>query len=274
MAVVNILGRFAEKVLFRRPPETSGRRGHVYCIGTAKSGTHSIADMFCKNVRTGHEPQSAPLIEKIFGVASGQVSKEQLSRWVRERDREMALEVDSSQLNFFLLDVLLAEFPDARFVLTIRDAYSWVDSFINHVLHFNQAGKDWLRLRDFRFGSGAFTHQPEEQILKEKGLHTVDGYLSYWAMHNHNVLAQVPAHRLLVVRTQQIRQRAYEIADFAGLPRSCVDLSRTHSFKNPEKFNLLHQVDRRFLEDKMEKHCGRLMRRFFPEINSLEDANL
>jgi hypothetical protein len=193
MGAVNILGRLAQKIHFTRSPNISGRRTRLYCIGTAKSGTHSIADMFCHSIRAAHEPQADALVQKILGAASGQISTEQLTHWVRARDKEMALEVDSSQLNFFLMDILLTEFPDALFVLTIRDAYSWLDSFINHVLHFNGMGPDWLRFRDFRFKAGAFTHAAEEPILKEKGLHTLDGYLSYWAMHNENVLARVPA---------------------------------------------------------------------------------
>ena len=33
------------------------RRTRLYCVGTGKSGTHSIAAMFSKNVRCGHESQ-------------------------------------------------------------------------------------------------------------------------------------------------------------------------------------------------------------------------
>src|SRR5579872_6357553 len=43
-----------------------------------------------------------------------------------------------------LLDILLSQFPDAR---TIRDAYSWLDSFINHVLYNNQIWPEWVRMR-------------------------------------------------------------------------------------------------------------------------------
>jgi len=158
--------------------------------------------------------------------------------------------------------------------LTIRDCYSWLDSFINHVLHYNQPGPETIQFRDFRFRPHIFKHAPEEEILQKNGLHTLDGYLSYWALHNKQTVARVPAERLLIVRTDQIRQSALEIADFAGLPRECVELERSHAFKNPKKFHLLREIDSAFLKEKVEKNCGPLMRRFFPEIKSIEDARV
>jgi hypothetical protein len=250
------------------------RCARLYCVGTSKSGTHSLAEMFARGARTQHEAQAELVIQKTLGAAIGRISREELTRWVRARDLELALEVDSSQLNFFLLDILLAEFPDARFVLTIRDAYSWLDSLINHLLHYNQAGPEWTQLREFRFRPDVFTHAPEERLLKEKGLHALDGYLSYWATHNGQVVAQVPPAQLLVVRTEQIRERASEICNFAGLPRRALELDRTHAFKNPQKFNLVRQLDRGFLEQKIEKHCRPLMSCYFPEIKSFADSKL
>lgn len=247
------------------------RRVRLYCLGTNKSGTHSIAGMFSRHMHTQHEAEAELLIQTILDAASGRIAREEMTRWVCARDRRLALEVDSSQLNFFLHDILLSEFPDARFVLTIRDCYAWLDSLINHVLNHPQASPTWTQMRDFRFRPDLFTHAPEEQLLKENGLHTLDGYLSYWAAHNGQVVDRTPADRLLVVRTEQIRHRAFEIAGFAGLPHHTVNLERTHSFKSPRQFNIVRQLDRDFLEQKVEKYCRPLMLRFFPEIRSLDD---
>jgi hypothetical protein len=131
-----------------------------------------------------------------------------------------------------------------------------------------------VEIRNVRFRASVLTHAPEEQVLKEHGLHTLDGYLAYWAEHNGGVVAKVPADRLLVVRTDQIRHRAVEIADFAGLPRKTLNVERAHAFKNPKKFNIVRQLDRGFVEQKVAKHCGPLMKEFFPEIRSLDDARL
>jgi hypothetical protein len=93
-------------------------------------------------------------------------------------------------------------------------------------------------------------------------------------MRNEQVIAKVPAERLFVVRTDQLKQRALELAEFAGLPRRAIRLHRTHEFKNPDKHHILREIDRGFVEQMAEKYCRPLMTRFFPEIKSLDDAKL
>ena len=109
-------------------------------------------------------------------------------------------------------------------------------------------------------------------MLKEQGVRSLDYYFSYWKWHNTGVLEQVPQDRLLVVRTDQIGQRAFEIADFAGLPRRAVRQERTHEFRNPAKQPILQQIDRSFVEARVARHCRPLMERFFSEIKSMDDV--
>jgi len=251
------------------------RRTRFYCIGTGKSGTHSIAEMFSTNVRSRHEAQSAEVMERIMGWRGGRVDDQSMREWLRRRDRELALEVDSSTFNFELLDLLLQEFPDALYLLTIRDCYSWLNSLINHRIRFKGKHAARLKWRESRFGSDrAAEHAPEEQVLKDKGLATLDTHLAHWVSRNTQVLAKVPASRLMTVRTDQITQRAFEIADFAGLPRRAVRLDHTHAFQTPVKHDLIRTIDRPFLEQKVQHHCLPLMHQFFPEIRSLDDAML
>jgi hypothetical protein len=241
------------------------QRNRLYGVGTAKSGTHSIAAMFAAPVRARHEPDAPVAIRKILDRLSGRIRDAEFRRWVRARDGELNLDVDSSQLNFFLLDVLLEEFPAARFVLTIRDCYSWLDSYFNHSLQ-RASAREWIELRDRRFRPHLFKHPPEERVLKEHGLYTLDGYLSYWAEHNETVLRQVPAGRLLVVRTDEITPMAQRIAVFAGLPRPAVRVEQSHAFRASVKHRLLERIERSHLEGRVQQHCGELMRRFFPTI--------
>ncbi len=263
---------FAVKRLILGPCRV--RRTRLYGVGTGKSGTHSLSGMFSKNVRAGHELQAVKLLDRIFDRHYGRISEQEFTAWILARDRELALEVDSAALNFWILDLLLHEFPDARFVLTIRDCYSWVNSSINQWLRFPDSRPRWLEYQKFRFGNPAFARAPEERVLEEKGFQPLSGYLSYWTMHNGTVLAKVPPERLFVVRTDQIRQRALEITDFAGLPRRSVRLHRTHEFQNPSKQEIIRRIDRDYLERKVEQHCRPLMTRYFPEIKSLDDATL
>lgn len=247
------------------------RRTQLYGVGAAKSGTQSIATMFDGVLRSRHEPEAAQLIGRILDRAADRIEEEAWRRYVLERDRRLYLEVDSSQLNFFLLEILVGEFEKAKFVLTIRDPYSWLDSFINHSM-LGAGGAHWVSFRELRFGAGIFVHPPQERVLQERDLYTLDGYLSYWTSHNEKVLRSVPAERLMVVRTDQITQQARRIAEFAGLGPEVVRLERSHVHQNPIKQGILRQIDRDYLEEKIHKHCITLMQRFFPEIKSLADV--
>lgn len=249
------------------------RQCHLYCVGTAKSGTHSIASMFDGHLRSQHESENTALVRTIIEHSSGRIGEAELRAWVKQRDRQLYLDIDSSQLNYFLLDTLVEEFDDALFLLTIRDCYSWLDSFINHSLR-HKASEKFLALRALRFKADIFTHPPEEQLLAVKGLYTLDGYLSYWAEHNQKVIATVPADRLMVVRTDKITQSAHEIACFAGLTAESVRLEKSHAFKAPKKYGILHEIDRDHLEGKVQQYCAPLMQQFFPEIKSIDDASV
>ena len=249
------------------------RRVQLYGVGMAKSGTHSIAKMFSHRVRARHEPQAPQLIGKVIDWWGGRISEAEMNAWLRARDRELALEVDVSGVNLQIVDLLQREFPAARFVLSIRDCYTWTNSRMNDDLY-PPTSEGWSRWAKFVYGPGPFVRAPEELALKKGGILPLDTYLSSWAARNSRVLASVPPERLFVVRTDQIRQRAYEIAGFAGLPRRVIRLHRTHEFHNPRKVPLLREIDRDFLERKIGQHCRPLMTQFFPEIKSLDDAKL
>lgn len=241
------------------------RRTRLYCVGAAKSGTKSIADCFRQSLRSAHEPDSEQTIDMILSVAKGTRPRDTLREYVRQRDQRLSLEVDSSQLNYFILDELIALFPDARFVLTIRDPYSWLDSFINHQLN-RPTSPRWTRLRDLRFRARELRHPAEEDSLRQRGLYTLDGYLSYWNTHNQNVFSSVAAEKCLVVRTDEISQRVGEIARFAGLDPDTADRTSAHSNKAETKHGLLSELEAEYLASKVQEHCGTLMQQFFPEI--------
>ena len=241
---------------------TYSRKCRLYCIGAAKTGTHSIDSMFDQTIRSSHEADSEEVIAKILDLSAGKLQDKEVLAFIRKRDKRLRLDVDSSQLNFFLLDFLLKEFPQALYLLTIRDCYSWLDSFMNDSLRRTTTDR-WIQLRDFRFQASFFSHPPEELPLKERGLYTLNGYLSYWASHNNKVLTSVPKERLMIVRTNELTQKAYEIADFAGLPRTSIQLKHSHAFKNPTKYHLLREIPEAYLESKIQEYCGPLMERFF-----------
>src|SRR5882724_6557097 len=80
------------------------RRARVYCVGTAKSGTHSIYSMFSRNVRAGHEKEALQFIDTFFRWHEKCMTEPEFREWILARDREMALEIDSSWHHILILD--------------------------------------------------------------------------------------------------------------------------------------------------------------------------
>jgi Sulfotransferase domain len=250
------------------------RRTRLYGVGIAKSGTKSIASMFPPQVSAAHEADATSLIETFFRWHEGRIGDTELTEWIHTRDRKLALEVDSSWFNVLIVPFLAREFPDARFVLTVRDCYSWLNSEFKRVLNVPINEPQRIKLRKFLYDPNDKVHAPEERILKDAGLFALDSYLGRWAAHNEQVLTSVPQERLLVVRTDQIAPRANEIADFAGLPRHAVRAERTHENRSPLKRAFIRELDPDFLEKKVAEHCGSWMRQYYPEIKSLDDVKL
>jgi Sulfotransferase domain len=246
------------------------RQCHAYGVGMAKSGTHSVAAIF-RQYRALHEPQPEQMIDAILAAASGALTPEQQDAFLVRRDRDLQLEIDVSQLNYFFIVELVNLFPSAKFILTVRDCYSWLDSLINHQLG-RDASHRWGLLRDMRFGREPRSYSVEEQILVENDLYTLDGYLSYWNIHNRKVLDVVPPERLLVVRINELPHSLPALAGFLGIPIERLDPSQAHVFPAARRFGILEKLNRDFLDAKVAQHCGELMRLFFPTIQTLKDV--
>ena len=168
------------------------RRFQAYGLGVSKSGTTSLARVCLPRYRSAHEPEWREVMRFILEVADGRRSEEELRRWVVERDARLRLEMDSSHLNSWLVEHLVAAFPKAKFVLLIRDPYSWLTSIVSR--HgFRRASKDPLRVEFFRVRFPPIPADPEqERALAGLGLPSLSSYLCYWGEHNRRMLAAVP----------------------------------------------------------------------------------
>ncbi len=266
---------------FGASPEVP-RRIRAYCLGAPKSGTHSIAGLFAARYRARHEPEVKSVILALLGAAAGALPEEAQREFLRVRDAELQLEMEASHPLHFFAPLLAEEFPEARFVLTLRDCYSWLHAYINqHVEIQRPLGSHWMRLMDYLLlqdAKGGVTNTrfaPKELAMAEQGLFPLRNYLAYWANHNRYVLESIPAERLLVVRTHEIRQRIPEIAGFLGVPEDSLERSRAHlSVRQEKPCRIVYEVDREYLEAQVELYCRPLMDRFFPEVRSLEDSPL
>ncbi|MGB8701974.1 MAG: sulfotransferase [Thermosynechococcaceae cyanobacterium] len=259
------------------------RRFRAYCIGAAKTGTTTISLMFEPSYRSCHEPEASLVLEKVLDYWNGKIDRRRLASYIRHRDRRLGLEMDASHLNAPLMDSLLQVYEDAKFILTIRDCYSWLDSLFNH--HgpvYRSLGNrksfqtaKWTRFYNHIYGSEKFQYSSQENLLREYNLYTLDGYFSYWAEHNRRAIKIIPPSKLLILRTQDIDNKSNEIEAFLNISKGSLKPKvRGNTRDKTQKLNLLSQLDQDFVEAKANQYCQDLMQRYFPEIKSVQHAGL
>jgi hypothetical protein len=244
------------------------RRFHAYGVGVSRSGTTSLAQVFLPRYRSEHEPEWRSVVRIVMDVADGRRSDDEVRRWVVERDARLRLEMDSSHLNSWLIAHLVAAFPEARFVLLLRDPYRWLASIVSRQT-LRRMAKDPLRVEFFRVRFPPIPADPErERAFAGLGLPSLASYLCYWGEHNRRILAAVPAERLLVVRTHELGDSLGRIADFVGVPVGTLSAARAHSNRRRGHAQPLDTVDRPYLDGLVERYGGDLVRRFFPELRA------
>ncbi|MBI3150377.1 MAG: hypothetical protein HYZ17_17875 [Betaproteobacteria bacterium] len=240
----------------------AARIAQCYGVGIAKSGTHSVAELFRPPLRSMHEPEAARTIEFILARAGGRIGDEEAKRYVLARDQRLHLDLEASHFNVYLLRELVALFPAARFVLTLREPRSWLDSIINQQLaHYSE--QHWVKLRELRFQPLRFPHGKGEEALRQRGLYSLDGYLRYWTWHQQTVLDTVPPERLLLVPTEEIGARAKAIAAFGEIPERFLGAERAPSYTARKKFGVLEELDPQHLQDALDIHCQAMLTRLF-----------
>jgi hypothetical protein len=239
-------------------PRIHQRRIHAYCVGAMKTGTTSIAGLFAANYRTEHEPDKYRLIEAVLDADSGTMTRRELVRFVQRRDRRLWLEMESSGFVSFIVDILAAEFPDARFILTVRECSSWLDSAFNHLIarSVTPAETAFIRwaLKPERYAFG-----PHERPLEEKGLFPLDCLLDFWAAHNARALDAIPKERLLVLPTTGISEGTEMLAAFLGIPAKTLDFAQSHLYRAKASLKMLDQLDKQFVADRIAERCGKVM---------------
>jgi hypothetical protein len=241
------------------------RRFDLCCCGLSKTGTHSIAGLF-EGYRSAHHPDGRVRLRLASAYLRGEVDDVEAERILRRRDRLLRLEVESSSLAGSLIRPLFAACPDKRFVLTIRDVYSWCDSWLDHDV--NQPpvpSTPWTVYNDLRLRRSETEPTPFDRPLVDRGLLPLECYFGLWTRHNAGVLETVSPERLLVVETGRILESVPEIAAWAGIQAGTLRTDRGWLYSTTEKHHLLSTLDPAYVRDTADRICGPLMMRFFPD---------
>jgi hypothetical protein len=111
-----------------------GPAAKAFCVGQAKSGTASVTGLLATHYRAVHEPERAQVLDLILREARGELNREAVKALLIERDRRLNLEYDIAWANQFINDHLLAVFPHVRFIVLVRDPWTWLQSMIGHLI--------------------------------------------------------------------------------------------------------------------------------------------
>jgi hypothetical protein len=247
---------------------TSRPGPRVFGVGAAKTGTHTLGEMFADQVASAHEADAEALIQLHLARETGGTGTRLRAR-LRARDWWRKLKVDASQVNIYLIDDLEALFRGNLYVLTVRPPVDWLRSMLDDTMR-RDTSATWRRFRDYRFAGHPYA--PGDEPLRERDLYPLAGYLGYWRDSIERVLNRVPRDRLIVVATHDLQTRREEIARACGIPLSPAPVAPVRAFANPQRFNVLGQMDPDRLAAAIENACGGLAARMFPEHSIAADV--
>ncbi|MGB3721394.1 MAG: hypothetical protein WA979_01075, partial [Pacificimonas sp.] len=113
--------------------------------------------------------------------------------------------------------------------------------------------------RDYRFGGA----EPvaADAPLTRNGLYPLAGYLVYWASSLNTVLAKIPDDRRLDVRTDDMADRAVDIARFSGIDPAHLRIEKSHAFQNKERFGVIEELDADYVDAMVSRICAPLAER-------------
>lgn len=239
------------------------RTQRVYALGPPKSGTTSIAKMFSDFCRADHEPHRPATVRSMHDHFVGGISDEQLRQSYRTRDKQMLLDVESNCFLAYRPDLLCSTFPDAKFVVLIREPMVWLESILDNNLNFPRTKTPTMaKWHEVLFHSGKTPVSSSDELLVEMGLYPVGSYLEYWTRTYDRCLRSLGDANCLLVGTNQITARAEEIGQFVGLDASGVSRKHTHGNRTAEKHQVLQRLNRAHVEESLNKICQPLISEF------------
>jgi hypothetical protein len=181
---------------------------------------------------------------------------------LRRRNWRFQLDVDSAPFLNPLTPALVELFDDARFVLVLRDCFSWLDSELEWERAHPSADLPlFAPYRDtlFPYSDDEFT--VDDGFLQHEGLRPVAAYLRAWGERNEEVLRVVPPDRLLVVRTEDLDHSAARLAQFVGVPEESVVTA--HANQKLDRSGLVSRVRRDAIVECAREHCAGVMEAYW-----------
>lgn len=235
------------------------RRIHVFCLGAAKTGTTSIAQIYNRVLRTAHEPEVLETTDLVMNSISTRITEMQCKELIKNRDRRLNLELESSHPLGYLSPFLVEIFPEAKFIITIREPRSWLKSRIN--FHLNKSPSEWKKYRNFIWSRHHEKYSKEELFLEKSGLYSIDAYLKQYSEQYKMIFESIPKDKLIVVKTDEINNSVDVINKFIGYQGK--DVFPIHANKLKDDVGLDNKISSTYIDKKINNHCGWIIDKYF-----------
>ena len=247
------------------------RRAKAFCVGQAKSGTASLVGLLSATHRAAHEPEREELLGMILRESRCDVSADDFQAYLVERDGRLDLEYDVAWANQFIVGHLLTVFPSAKFIILIRDSYTWLESVIGHLIS-RDVPSDVLAFLKWWFKPERYPHSHHDHSLEEHEIYSIASYLQAWNQHINMCTMSIPPERRLLLRTHEIVHSHQQLAEFLQIPVDSIDSDNGHLNRGTWSNKIESLVGRSYLDEMVHSICGDNMASYFPEVRSAEDV--
>ena len=247
------------------------QRVKAFCVGQAKSGTASLVGLLSAKYRAAHEPEREELLGMILRESHADFSEYDFREYLVERDDRLDLEYDVAWANQFIVGHLLPVFPTAKFIVLIRDCYTWLQSVLGHLIS-RDVPSDVLAFLEWWFKPERYPYSHHDRPLEEYGLYSIASYLHAWNHHINVCTASIPPERRLLLRTHELALSHSKLAGFLEIPLESIDSDNGHLNRSTWVETIESLVGRSYLDEMVHSICGDNMACYFPEIGSAEDV--
>ena len=231
------------------------------CLGTPKSGTTSLANLFSQNFRYEHEAERDRHVKIMSNhYQHHRPSDLQYIKYLRRRNKRLWLDVESNCFLGYRPDLTLKAFPDYKYILTVRHPMPWLNSIFDNNLNYKaRPGNTMSRWHNIFFKPERFDYTKWDKPLKEAGLYSLDAYLNYWSRFNGDILQTIPQSQLLVLDTKSISHRLNDISGFLDIKQSLLSEKNSHKNMTTKQHRIIEQLDTSYIEDRINIICSNII---------------
>ena len=220
----------------------------VLCIGNFKTGTVSLAGLLGQKLTGAHEPDAYLYAKTWLRKERGILSQTGWERFLLRRNNHLRLDFEASGFLTEEAETLVRLFPEAKFIVTIREPESWLYSLEAHIEKNRRILGCHYWEPVFRRWFGSKASEAPHETRKNPSQTSSSGptgysrqkMLDYWLRSNRTAIRAIPRHRRLILPTKKLSEEIDRIEQFLGWKTNALDRTRSHLHHSRRKETTYH----------------------------------